>query len=149
MYTSTKEYPLNRSRLIFPAIVLAGASILASAPVNAGGRPVSASLAATNEVGQPGQVGATGSAAITLNQGQGEICFDLEISDVTNPLAAHIHEAPVGVNGPVVVTLAVTDGCVSADKDLIKEIRKDPADYYVNVHNATAPAGAVRGQLGR
>lgn len=142
---------MNRSRLIFPAIVLAGASILASAPVNAGGRPVSASLAATNEVGPaaPGQVGATGSAAITLNQGQGEICFELEISDVTNPLAAHIHEAPVGVNGPIVVTLAVTDGCVSADKDLIKEIRKDPADFYVNVHNAISPAGAVRGQLGR
>ncbi|MEJ7800885.1 MAG: CHRD domain-containing protein [Ilumatobacter sp.] len=139
---------MNRSRLLFPVLVLAGASILAAAPVNAGGRPVSASLAATNEVAPaaPGQVGATGSAAVTLNQGRGEICFEID-SNVTGPTAAHIHEAPVGKNGPIVVTLSVTDGCVSADRVLVKEIRQNPAGFYVNVHSTANPLGAVRGQL--
>jgi hypothetical protein len=38
----------------------------------------------------------------------------------------------------------VTEGVTS---ELLAEIAADPAGYYVNVHNATFPAGAVRGQL--
>jgi len=58
-------------------------------------------------------------------------------------------EAP----GPVVVPLdAPTDGsssgCATVDRALAKDIRQNPEDYYVNVHNAEFPAGAIRGQLG-
>jgi hypothetical protein len=91
-----------------------------------------------------------------LNQGEGEVCFDLSWSDIDGTVvAAHIHVGPAGVAGPVVVPLPVgggTDGasgCVDADAELIKAIRKDPSSYYVNVHTApNFPAGAVRGQLG-
>lgn len=151
---------MNRSRKLFPvvvpALVLAGAGIFGTASASAGGRPLTAALAASNEVGQPGDVGATGSAALTLNQGQGEICFDIELVDLTtDPTRAHIHRGVAGVNGGVVVSFyetdqpAVTEGCVAVDGALVKEIRKNPAGFYVNVHNSTAPAGAVRGQLGR
>ena len=38
--------------------------------------------------------------------------------------------------------------CVHADRCLVKDIRKHPADYYVNVHSTPGfTAGAVRGQL--
>jgi hypothetical protein len=50
------------------------------------------------------------------------------------------------------VTLFESEGpgakCVTATKAQIKEIRKDPTMFYVNIHTATFPAGAVRGQLG-
>ncbi|HYN33660.1 MAG TPA: CHRD domain-containing protein [Ilumatobacteraceae bacterium] len=104
----------------------------------------------------PGDDGATGSAALTLNQGQDEICFDFELVGLTTPAGrAHIHRGAAGANGGVVVEFyetaepALTEGCVAVDGALVKEIRKNPAGFYVNVHNSTAPAGAVRGQLGR
>ena len=122
-------------------------------PAVAGGRPLSTDLAAENEVGQPGDPGTTGSAFITLNQGQEEVCFEIEVQGESAPiLAAHIHAAPAGVNGGIVVDFmwATTggSGCVSADADVIKDIRQNPDQYYINVHNAVAPAGAARGQLG-
>jgi hypothetical protein len=42
-----------------------------------------------------------------------------------------------------------SSGCASVDPDLIKEIRQNPKAFYVNVHNADYPAGALRGQLGK
>jgi CHRD domain len=71
-------------------------------------------------------------------------------------LAAHIHVAPAGEAGPVVVPLfgepvnaaTVPRACLTGlDKNLLKDILRSPQDYCVNVHNASFPNGAVRGQL--
>jgi len=44
----------------------------------------------------------------------------------------------------------VSTGCVSSvNQDLIKAIIQHPEEYYINVHNADFPAGAVRGQLSK
>ena len=42
-----------------------------------------------------------------------------------------------------------SSGCASASGELIKAIFQNPANYYVNVHNAEYPGGALRGQLGK
>jgi hypothetical protein len=117
-----------------------------------GGRQLSATLSGAEEVPGPGDPDGSGTALITLNQGQGLVCWELTATGILTPTAAHIHEGVFGVAGPVVVTLSPpvggsSSGCASVDSALIQSIRQNPAMYYVNVHNADYPSGAIRGQL--
>ena len=121
------------------------------------GSPTSTDLVGAEEVPGPGDPDASGFADLSLKKNKGTVCYDLSWADVDGTVtAAHIHVGEAGVAGPVVVPLPATgegssgsaSGCTSADKALITTIRKNPADYYVNVHSTTWPAGAVRGQLG-
>lgn len=144
--------------MILVAASIAWAGTAAAVPDGAG-RTFLTTLSGAEEVPGPGDPDGSGTARITLNHGQGTICYELTVVDIEPARAAHIHEAGAGAAGPVVVTLvastlvAPTDGsssgCVAADRALIKEIIQHPEDYYVNVHNAEFPAGALRGQLGK
>ena len=139
------------------ALAIAGpasAAKLGGAGADQGGRQLTTTLTGAEEVPVPGDPDGIGFATVTVNPGQGVLCYELSVSGIAPATAAHIHEAPPGVAGPVVVTLeAPTDGssggCIDVGRVLAKEILKDPADYYVNVHTAEYPAGALRGQLSR
>jgi hypothetical protein len=135
--------------------VVAAPIVSAAPPVGVhSGRPLAAQLTGAQEVSGLGDPDGSGVAQLRLNQGQGTICYRLTVSNIAPATAAHIHVAPVGVAGPVVVPLTpptsgTSEGCAIVDRVLIKAIRKGPANYYVNVHNAEFPGGAVRGQLSR
>ena len=119
-----------------------------------GGRRLSANLTGAAEVPGPGDADGKGTAKVTLNHGKGEVCYELSVSNIQAATAAHIHQGPAGQAGDVKVPFTApangkSKGCVSADRDLIKDIMQNPANYYVNVHNAEFPKGAIRGQLGK
>lgn len=93
--------------------------------------------------------------AYVFSTGDGVVCYVLDVDKIDPATAAHIHEAPAGENGPVVVALSPpTDGqsagCVdTGDADLAADITlRESSNYYVNVHNNDYPGGAVRAQLG-
>ncbi len=92
------------------------------------------------------------------------LCYVLLVDKISElsaapgtPYMAHIHEGQPGENGPVVVTLAWPQEGQSADCITLgdgrivgttpAEIFENPGNYYINVHNANYPGGAVRGQL--
>jgi len=71
--------------------------------------------------------------------------FDTDVS------AAHIHRGGAKVaSGPVVVPLGAkykATGCIASTSAIVKAIAKNPKGFYVNIHTAKYPNGAVRGQL--
>ena len=139
--------------LTLATALLAGAALVSVAA--AGGRPLEATLLGANEVPGPGDPDGSGTAHVELNHGQGTVCYTVTVTGIAPATAAHIHAGAAGTAGPVVVALTPptdgsSSGCVSGvDRDLIKAIIQDPASFYVNVHNAEYPAGALRGQLAR
>lgn len=141
---------------------------LAVSSVAAGGRTFDLALSSAEEVPVPTDE-ATGTAWLQINPGQRQVCFEITwegVSDAAGDpatvLAAHIHVAPAGVAGPVVVPLFTTPqesdengdgsaaGCVTSTLDAqeLAQILAHPSDYYVNVHSSANPPGAIRAQLG-
>lgn len=138
--------------LSFLAVAAMAALPLVAEHPGEGGRPLSAALSGTAEVPGPGDPDGAGEVSLTVNPGQEEICYELSVTGVEDPTAAHIHDGAAGVSGPPVVTLEApaagsSSDCVQVERELAKEILKNPSEYYVNVHNDEFPAGAVRGQL--
>jgi hypothetical protein len=141
-----------------PAIALSAAALLALAGATiasaAGGRPYMTALEGEQERPVIGDLDGTGHAWITVNAGLGEVCYELHVTGIEPAAAAHIHRAPAGEPGPVVVPLAAptegsSSGCVAVSRELALDLLRDPEAFYVNVHNADFPGGALRGQLSR
>ena len=122
--------------------------------------PLVALMSGAQEVPGPGDADGTGATAITFNITTGfeNVCWDFTYSAIVQPTLAHIHTGAVGASGPPVITfppasLGATSatGCVdllTAPEVLAAaDIVANPANYYVNIHNADFPNGAVRGQL--
>ena len=146
-------------RRLLCVVLLAGASFI-SYPATASDTTFFAILDGGNEVSPGGQANAGdrngyGSASVVFLS-DGQLCFSI-ISMLLNqlPTAAHIHRAPAGVNGPIVVTLAppndatagTSRGCRTIAPALGSEIRQNPRRFYINVHTPPFPNGAIRGQL--
>lgn len=136
--------------IVFAATAVAVAALPAVA--QDGGRKLSATLTGAAEVPRLGDPDGSGTAELRINPGQKQICYTLAVKNIDPARAAHIHEAPVGTAGPIVVMLQAPTGggsqaCATVTRELALEILKSPEHYYVNVHNAAYPAGALRGQL--
>ena len=112
-----------------------------------------AGLTGEKEVPGPGDPDGRGTAVVKVYKAQ--VFFTLTVENIAPADAAHIHLGLRDEAGPVVATLAPppTDGsssaCVDIPRALSLELREHPTRYYVNVHNAEFPDGAIRGQLHR
>src|SRR5436190_19780967 len=100
---------MRRQRLVFVSLALAVlVALLVAAPVAAGGRPFTTTLAGASEV-PAGDPDATGTATVWVNPGSGTVCYTWSVSNAATPiLAAHIHHGVAGVAGPGVVPLLPT-----------------------------------------
>src|SRR5207302_300566 len=91
----------------------------------------------SNEVPK-GAPNGSGKALITLNAAKGKVCWTFSnLKGISGVNAAHIHKAPKGKSGNVVVAFfsgpLKKTGCVKATKAVITAIEKSPSAYYVNI----------------
>ncbi|MBC9820662.1 CHRD domain-containing protein [Terrabacter sp. MAHUQ-38] len=140
----------TRTSSVVVALVAAAGLFVPSAAL-AAGRPLTTEMSGANEV-PPADPDGSGTARVWVNPGLNEVCYELTVADIAPAVAAHIHVAPVGVNGPIVVPLAApttgsSSGCADVSRELAQALVMHPENYYVNVHNADYPGGAIRGQL--
>jgi hypothetical protein len=144
---------------------LAGIGVAAGRHGNGGNRNFRTHLSGDEEV-PPVETNAQGQATFQLNEAGDALEYRLIVANIDDVVAAHIHCAPAGANGPVGVTLfgggptsdpgvlaeaTITEpdeenGCGWSDLDDVVEAMRS-GDTYVNVHTVAHPPGEIRGQI--
>lgn len=129
-------------------LAIAATGALVAAPAQAAIDTYLAVLLGSNEVAA-GDPDGFGTATMSIDNVANTISWSILALNIELPLAgAHIHAAPAGVNGPVIVNFSgELSGSGLFDADLASITPANAADFYVNLHTASFPAGAIRGQL--
>ena len=113
-----------------------------------------ADLDGDQEVG-PVDTEATGHGHFTLDSGVNVLHYFVEVEEIDNITASHIHKGPVGVNGGVIFPLYPNGGAFDPDNPIGGGVTLDAEQlvdlltwhYYVNVHTTDHPSGEIRGQI--
>jgi uncharacterized membrane protein len=135
-------------------LALASAAALFSSPAFAALDTYTAFLYGANEVTTttptPGDPDGVGIATVIIDNVANTVSWSIMAQNIALPLTgAHIHTGAYGVAGPVIVDFnASLTGSNMFDADLA--MIRGPVNataFYVNLHNAVYPGGAIRGQL--
>jgi hypothetical protein len=103
-------------------------------------------------VGAPaGAPNASGLVAISINPATRELCWRFtELKNVPKPTAARLYQYVPGGTGEGGLPLGRTytpSGCLVRNVTVYAVLEAHPERFYVSLHSAKFPAGAVRGQL--
>ena len=153
-----------RRLIICLAVACAAAAPAASMAEGKSGRGtmcvLHAKLTAKNET-----TGSTSTAkghTLIKVRNDGTIQFKTQINNKQHEtfIAGHIHQAPAGVAGPIVVPLFVSPAPPTSARHIKQrgvatpnagttgaDLCHNPSAYYVNYHTTAFPGGAIRGQL--
>ena len=148
--------------------VIGTAMLAAAAPVGAQPRTFTATLNGAQEVPPSGSP-ATGTGSLVFDAAAATLRVSLTFSGLTSPTGgpvppAHLHAAPPGVNGPVIVPFAFVPVGITSGSFLDQLINLTPdqvaslntnlvagaggmTNMYFNVHTQQFPGGEIRGQV--
>ena len=156
-------------RLLSVIAGVAAGLLISSMPASAQVVTLSANLNGGEETPAPGLLtGAVGTALVSVDATNEELAVTLALFNIpTGTAAGHIHIAPKGIAGPVVIGFPIPAGRtgdlsltfrvgsaaftarpeigINTISDAIQAIVGGNA--YVNIHTSQYPGGEIRGQL--
>ncbi|MDX2146690.1 MAG: CHRD domain-containing protein [Planctomycetota bacterium] len=141
--------------------------VLAAAVASASGQVVTLTAVLNGaQENPPVNTPATGTATLTIDRATRQFSIDLQFSGLTSPTrVAHIHRAPTGSNGPVIVGLDGINGAwafipvgvtsFNSNGPVASPFLFPAAELenllsgrtYFNVHSINFPGGEIRGQI--
>ena len=111
-----------------------------------------------------GDADGSGVAVLRIDPDADQVCYTIVVRDIAMPMepapgvgSAHIHGplAATGIAINLMTSFEATGGttyiakdCISASSAAIDAVLAEPERFYVNIHNAEHPSGAVEGNLG-
>ena len=156
------------------AFVATGCGSSSTSPSTAPTKPTfTATLLPSNEVPPITNAEASGTGTVTITMDTTTSGGNITAANVTfvanlqgfpagtTVTLGHIHKAPAGVAGAVVISANVTSTPLangsgslvlsnsSPDLAVVQDVLNNPSQYYFNLHSTVNPGGFVRGQLSR
>lgn len=137
---------------VFAFASLGACATLEEEVVDATSDTYNANLTGAAEVGG-GDPDGSGKAEISISDAFDQVCYEIkDVQNIGEVTAAHIHYGRAGTNGPPVLTLTKSNegtwqGCKDGKEWTENRLQGNPQDFYVNLHTAAYPNGAIRGQL--
>ena len=149
-----------RKMAVLCTLVAAALSITVSGGTALAGDPrlettVQATLTGDAVVPGPGDPDGTGDITLHLYPAKNKICYNSSASNIGEATAAHLHMGAADGEGSVRLNLKTPpqDGSSAREcrrglsKEFVQKIKRNPSNYYVDVHNADYPNSALRGQV--
>ncbi len=143
-----------RRKIVLFTLTVASAVLGMGGPATADSATLVAYMFGANERPNPGDPDGVGRAVVTINDDTNTVCVASQFTGIDMRLTGyHIHIAPPGSAGPIVIHLRVPTGqtdyqChVVTNEALLDNIAANPEQYYINLHNQPFPGGALRDQL--
>ncbi|OGU06656.1 MAG: hypothetical protein A2075_08510 [Geobacteraceae bacterium GWC2_58_44] len=142
------------------------AAFLTASTGFAGEKSFKAKLTPKEEV-PSNKANSSGKAEFKLSEDGKQLSYKLQVKEITDTTAAHIHTGKKGENGPPIVGLfgggkkgkfsgVLSEGMIT-EKEMMGSLTGKPleelvkllkaGDTYVNVHTEANPGGEIRGQI--
>jgi hypothetical protein len=91
-------------------------------------------------------------AVVTTNASTSQLCWEFsQLKNVSSPTVARLFRNFPGATGKGGFDLGRRykhSGCIHLEPEVLGLIGEKPGQFYLNIHNARYPFGAVRGPLG-
>ncbi len=155
-----KARPLRTAVASFATVVLIATAtsvgfVESAGAANPGNRKYTVALNGAAEAIGPGDADGTGTALVKIAAKKSRVCVAIkQVRNIVLPATgAHIHQAPAGSEGPIVLNLVPPNAkgksklCAVVSPTLLAGLTHTPTNFYVNVHNGPFPGGAIRGQV--
>ncbi len=140
-------------RVLRAAAVASVTVLVLSTPAQAQKFDFQNTMTAGEVVPGPGDPDGAGNFTVSIDNATNEMCYAITFQNTDAPNAAHVHVGSPGKAGRIMVDLNLPangpNACIPVDSTSVGHMTGGPRSHYLDLHTASHPDGALRGQLQR